>query len=327
MIDTPLPLVSRRTLVGGAALLGLAAGTASAQTRANDEIAPLWPGAIPGDSGSRIARKIDDQSRNPARPDRWVTGIERPVLVVRRAPRPNGAAVLVLPGGGYRFLSYDNEGESQAEWLNARGITAFILLYRLPAEGWARRELVPLQDAQRAMRVIRAGASRFGVEANRVAVLGFSAGGHLAGSLATRHAEQTYAPVDAADRLPARPDLAGLVYPVVTMEQPFTHDGSRDALLGPAADAALRRAASVETRVTPATPPTFLAHSADDDLVPVANSLALYTALHAAKRPSELHVFDKGGHGYGVRLPASTNAGRWPAMFHRFGISQGVFPD
>lgn len=317
---------TRRGVIGAAAALtALAATPARAQVKPGDEVVPLWPGAIPGGRGAAITRKIDDQSRDPAKPDRWVTGIERPVLVVRRPANANGAAVLVLPGGGYGFLSYDNEGTSQAAWLNARGITAFILLYRLPGEGWDTRHLAPLQDAQRAMRVIRAGAARFGVDPRRVAVLGFSAGGHLAGSLATRHAERTYAPVDQADSLPARPDLAGLLYPVVSMDAPFTHAGSRDMLLGASAPAALRRAASVETRVTEATPPTFLAHSGDDGLVPVANSVALYSALHAAGRAAELHVFDKGGHGYGVRLPGAMPASHWPALFARFGAAQGVF--
>ena len=128
---------------------------ARGQTSAQDEIVELWPGPPPGDTGAPIVRKVDDQSKDPAHPDRFVTGIAQPILVVRRPARPNGAAMLVLPGGGYGFLSYDNEGVSQADWLNARGITAFILLYRLPGEGWTQREDVPLQDAQRAMRLIR----------------------------------------------------------------------------------------------------------------------------------------------------------------------------
>jgi len=318
------PLLSRRTLIAGSA--ALAATPALAQLQAGDEVVPLWPGAIPGNRGATITRKVEDQSHDPAHPDRWVRGIDRPVLVVRRPARPNGAAVLVMPGGGYEFLSYDNEGTTQAAWLNQRGITAFILLYRLPGEGWDRRELAPLQDAQRAMRVIRAGATQFDIDRQRVAILGFSAGGHLAGSLATRHAEPTYTAVDAADRQAARPNLAGLLYPVVSMVAPYTHGGSRDALLGVNADQKMRQAASVEANVSASTPPTFIAHAGDDDLVPIGNSLALYTALHAAKRPAELHVFDKGGHGFGARLPASMDAGHWPAMFHRFGVSQGVFP-
>jgi len=316
--------ITRRLLIGGTLALGAAAGV-RAQIAPSDEVVPLWPGAIPGDGQPHAERKADNRSKDAGHPDRWVTGIARPVLVVRRPARPTGAAVLIVPGGGYGFASYDNEGLEQAAWLNARGITGFILLYRLPREGWGERALVPLQDAQRAMRVIRAGATRFGIDARRVGVLGFSAGGHLAGSLATRAGERTYAAVDAADRLSARPDVAGLVYPVVSMAEPFTHSGSRDALLGEDAPEALRRANSVETRVTADTPPTFLAHAGDDGLVPVANSLALYAALNAAKRPAELFAFAEGGHGFGTRLPVSMPGSRWPELFYAFGVKQGVF--
>jgi len=320
MTDHP---ITRRLLIGGTLALG-AVTSARAQIAPSDEVVPLWPGAIPGDGQPHPARKVDNRSKDAAHADRWVTGIEKPVLVVRRPARPNGAAMLIVPGGGYGFASYDNEGLEQAAWLGTRGITGFVLLYRLPREGWSDRAMVPLQDAQRAMRVIRAGATRFGIDARRVGVLGFSAGGHLAGSLATRPAERTYPPVDAADRLSARPDVAGLIYPVVSMSRPFTHGGSRDALLGDDASEALRRANSVETRVTADTPPVFLAHAGDDGLVPVANSLALYAALNEAKRPAELHAFNEGGHGFGTRLPPAMPASRWPELFHAFGVKQGV---
>ena len=318
--------LTRRDLVGGAAALAaLGTGMAGAQVSPGDELLRLWPGRPPGATGATITRKINERSHDPAHPDRWITGIAEPALVVRRPAQPNGSAVLLVPGGGYGFLSYDNEGAEQAAWLNARGITAFILLYRLPAEGWENRALVPLQDAQRAMRLIRADAARFRIDPRRVAVLGFSAGGHLAGSLATRHAEATYRPVDRADTLPARPDLAGLVYPVVSLQAPFTHGGSRDNLLGADASVDARRTASVETRVTAATPPVFLAHSSDDGTVPIANSLALYQALLDARRPAELHAFDEGGHGFGIRLPKGTPAAGWPDLFHAYGAQKGVF--
>jgi acetyl esterase/lipase len=318
--------LSRRTLIGRSMLLGLAAAatSAQAQTGARDEVVELWPAAPPGETGAAITRKIADQSKDPAHLDRWVTGIARPVLVVYRPARPNGTAALVMPGGGYGFLSYDNEGVSQAAWLNARGVTAFILLYRLPSEGWNGRPEVPLQDAQRAMRVIRRDATRFGIRADKVAILGFSAGGHLAGSLATRHAERTYAPVDAADTLSARPDVAGLIYPVITLDQPFTHVGSRDMLLGPGSSVAEQRARSVERKVDATTPPTFLVHAADDGLVPVANSIAMFDALIAARRPTALHVFEDGGHGFGVRLPPAQSASAWPGLFASFATRQGV---
>ncbi|WP_454884714.1 alpha/beta hydrolase [Sphingomonas oryzagri] len=294
---------------------------------AADETLPLWPKGVPGGGPlPSLAERADDQSRNPAKPDRFITGVSQPRLIVHRPARPNGAAVLLMPGGGYGFLSYDNEGVTQARWLNALGITAFILLYRLPDEGWADRAVVPLQDAQRAMRLIRSNAQHFAIRPDRVAALGFSAGGHLAGSLATRHAESVYAPTDAADALSARADLVGLLYPVVSLSAPFTHGGSRDNLLGAASSEADRRHGSVELRVDADTSPCFLVHAGDDGLVPVANSMSLYTALHAASRPAELHVFNRGGHGFGVRPAPPEPVAAWPRLFHAFGASLGVFP-
>lgn len=319
-----MTLLDRRSALIAAAGLAALPGLAAAQTTTADEVIELWPGPPPGNTGARIVRKIDDQSKDPAKPDRWVTGIARPVLVVRRPARPNGAAMLVVPGGGYGFLSYDNEGTSQAAWLNERGITAFILLYRLPGEGWAQRQDVPLQDAQRAMRLIRARAVNFAVDKGRVGVLGFSAGGHLAGSLATRHGERVYAPVDAADRESARPDVAGLIYPVVSLDAPFTHGGSRDMLLGEGASADMRRARSVEMRVDADTSPIFLVHASDDGLVPPANSIALFQAMEVAKRPVALHIFEDGGHGFGTRLPKTMQASAWPGLFMTFATKQGL---
>jgi acetyl esterase/lipase len=310
---TPL---SRRTMLTGAALAGTAAEPLAAQIAIRDEVVELWPGPPPGSRGTTIVRKTADQSHDAAHLDRWVTGIARPVLVVRRPAKPNGTAVLVMPGGGYGFLSYDNEGASQAAWLNARGITAFILMYRLPGEGWNGRSDVPLQDAQRAMRVIRDGATRFGVQPDRVAVLGFSAGGHLA--------DTVYAPVDTADRQSARPDLAALIYPVVSLYEPYTHGGSRDMLLGPGASDADRRLRSVERRVDATTPPTFLVHAADDGLVPPANSIAMFAAMTEAQRPVALHIFEDGGHGFGTRLPTDRSAMAWPGLFTTFAKRHGL---
>jgi acetyl esterase/lipase len=322
---------SRRGLLvlaaGAMAAPALAPARANVSVGGSEEVLPLWPGTPPGGPApAGLVEKAADQSHDPAHPDRFITGVSQPRLVVHRPAKPNGAAVLVMPGGGYGFLSYDNEGVNQARWLNALGITAFILLYRLPGEGWAHRADVPLQDAQRAMRLIRANAAKYGLQPNRIGVIGFSAGGHLAGSLATRHAETVYAPVDAADRLSARPDLAGLLYPVVSLFAPFTHGGSRDTLLGKDAPEDQRRRYSVELRVDAETPPCFLVHAGDDGLVPVANSIALYTALQAQNHPAELHIFAKGGHGFGVRPPADMPVSAWPRLFTAFAASQGIVP-
>jgi acetyl esterase/lipase len=322
---------SRRGVIGFGAALTLASTAASTVAHAAElmeaqEHIPLWPDKAPGDVGSAIARRIDNRSGNDAHPDRWIYGVARPELIVFRPANPNGAAVLCMPGGSYEFLAFDNEGAEQARWLNARGVTVFVLMYRLPAEGWARREDVPLQDAQRAMRIIRRDASKYGIDPKRVAALGFSAGGHLCGSLATRHAEQVYAPVDEADRLSARPDIAGLIYPVVLLAGPQAHGGSRDNLLGKDAPEALRRSHSVEQRVDADTPPLFLVHAEDDGTVPVANSIALYQAMLDHKRPAEMHLFDEGGHGFGARLPAAMPGAEWPRLLARFAARKGVLP-
>ncbi|GAA4214833.1 alpha/beta hydrolase [Sphingomonas endophytica] len=315
---------TRRALLAALAAAPLVPDVAAAQ--AGDETLPLWPKAPPGAPATLPVRKVEQRSKTAGFNDRWLTGIAMPTLTVRRPAQPNGAAVMLIPGGGYGFLAFDNEGEEQARWLTARGVTCFILTYRLPGEGWRDRALVPLQDAQRGLRLIRAHAARYGVDAKRVAVIGFSAGGHLAGSLATRHAERTYAPVDASDRLSARPDLAGLIYPVVSLSEPFTHTGSRDNLLGTPSGESARRAASVERHVDAQTAPVFLVHASDDGTVPIANSLAMYQALLAAQRPAELHAFDKGGHGFGVRLPAGTPAAAWPTLFAAFAAQLGLLP-
>jgi len=319
--------LTRRVLLGaGSALMLTPVAARAAELMEAQEHVPLWPGKIPGDIGSVITRRIESRSANEAHPDRWIYGVSHPELIAFRPQQPNGAAVLCIPGGSYQFLAFDNEGVEQARWLNARGVTAFVLMYRLPAEGWAHRADVPLQDAQRAIRVIRRDAAKYGIDPKRVAALGFSAGGHLCGSLATRHAEQTYAPADAADQLSARPDIAGLIYPVVTLAGPATHGGSRDNLLGKDAPEALRRSHSVDQRVDAATPPLFLVHAEDDGTVPVVNSIDLCRAMLDQKRPAEMHLFDEGGHGFGARMPAAMPAAEWPRLFARFAARKGVFP-
>ncbi len=323
---------SRRALLGGIAAAGMAAAVTSGKAIAGSTAIgysgpsiALWPGKAPGAPARLPVRKVQQQSKDPAFDDRWITGIAAPSLEVRQPAYRDGSAVILLPGGGYGFLSWDNEGEEQARWLTARGVTCFILSYRLPGEGWTKRETVPLQDAQRAVRLVRSRAAEFGIDPKRVAVLGFSAGGHLAGSIATRFGEQVYAPVDKADALPARPDLAGMIYPVVSLAQSFTHGGSRDNLLGEGASGALLQAGSVENRVSEDTPPVFLTASSDDGLVPIGNSLAMYGAMLAKQRPVEFHGFDKGGHGFGARLGGDTPAHIWPDLFHAYGKRHGIF--
>ena len=269
---------------------------------------PLWPGDPPGAGGFTPQPRPGDWT------PLFLNNIVKPELRIFRPSRSNGHALLVVPGGAYWFISSGNEGVEIASRMNELGTTVFVLTYRLPGEGWRRRSDVPLQDAQRAMRVIRANATRFGINPEKLSVLGFSAGGHLAATLATQHSEVTYAQVDAADRLSARPVAAGLVYPVVTMEPPFTHARSRELLLGDnPTDAEVQRR-SAEHHVDADTPPLFMVHCFDDGAVPIENSLRLMSAMRAAQRPVEAHLFQEGGHGFGVGQP-NTPAEHWTAVF------------
>jgi acetyl esterase/lipase len=262
----------------------------------------LWPGEAPGSAGFQV------QALPATWPPGFIRNVRMPALHVFRPATPNGRAVLVIPGGAYQFVSVLNEGVELAPRLNALGFTVFVLTYRLPGEGWADRSRVPLQDAQRAMRVIRSRAGEYGIDPATVSVIGFSAGGHLAAMLATRHAEATYAAVDAADRLDARPLAVALVYPVATMRQPWTHGLSRELLLGGNPSDALVAANSAESLVSPATPPLFIVHALDDEAVPAQNSIGLAEALRAAQRPFEIHLLQEGGHAFGIGRPGTPSA-------------------
>jgi len=265
---------------------------------------PLWPAGVPG------ATEFSPQAVPDDSPPVFLRNIAQPRLHVFRPSRPNGAAFLVVPGGAYAFISVNNEGVQIAERLNALGVTAFVLTYRLPAEGWSARADVPLQDAQRALRLIRARATRFGIDANTVSVVGFSAGGHLAATLATRHAEHVYERQDEADDSSARPFAAALIYPVITLRSPWTHEWSRRQLLGEHPSEAEIERRSAETQVDGETPPVFIVHAMDDGAVPVENSLLMMAAMRSARRPVEAHLLQEGGHGFGPGH-AHTVSGRW----------------
>jgi acetyl esterase/lipase len=268
----------------------------------------IWPSEPPGASGYMPQKLPDDW------PAIFVRNIARPQLHVFRAARPNGQGLLAIPGGAYWFVSVANEGVDLAKRLNALGITVFVLTYRLPGEGWAHRSDVPLQDAQRSMRVIRSQAAKFGINADTLGVLGFSAGGNLTATLATDHGQRVYENVDATDRLSARPFSAGLIYPVITMKKEWTHPKSRDLLLGENPTEAEVDRRCPELHVAADTPPTFIAHAMDDTDVPVENSLRMMSALRAANRPVETHLFQEGHHAFGVGYP-KTPSGYWIDLY------------
>ncbi|WP_233198618.1 MULTISPECIES: alpha/beta hydrolase [Luteimonas] len=269
----------------------------------------LWP----GDRADAGAGRIVERSEDPALPDRVIDEVRAPYLAVYAPARPNGTALLVTPGGGYARIVLDKEGTALVPaFVEQAGITLFVLRYRLPGGAHADDADAPLADAQRALRLIRAQAADWHIAPDRVGVMGFSAGGHVAARLATTHTA-VYAPRDAVDAGPVRPDFALLVYPVISMAPDIAHAGSRTRLLGPHPTPAQASALSPQRQVDARTPPLFLLHAQDDDVVPVANTLAMHAAALAVGVPTSLHVFPYGGHGFGIRGATGALAA-WPAL-------------
>lgn len=262
----------------------------------------LWPGAPPGGAAPGPQR---DSAKGS------ITQVAQPYLIVHRPARPNGMAVLLVSGGGYAHIEAGKESGPAADWLQAQGITAFELVYRLPREGGGVD--APFQDGQRAMRVIRARAAEWRIDPARIGMLGFSAGAHLAGMTAVQPDAARYAPVDAADRVSARPDFAVLLYPVLTMRRPFDTTHAKKELLGTHPTQAARDAMSVELHVDARTPPAFIAQALDDPIAPPENSRLMAAALDRAGVPVELHLFQHGGHGWGMGRAGSEPAA-WPQL-------------
>jgi acetyl esterase/lipase len=258
---------------------------------------PLWPNGVPGTLGEE---------------DR-----DKPAITIYLSPKPASTtpAVVVCPGGGYSNLAMDHEGKQIAEWLNARGIAAFVLKYRL---GPRYHHPAMLNDVQQALRTVRSRAKEFGIAPDRIGVWGFSAGGHLASTAATHFA--------IVGGVTSRPDFAILSYPVLTLtEEQYVHKGSRKNLLGDTPDAELTRLLSNELQVTPQTPPTFLFHTNADTGVPPENSVLFYLALRKAGVPAEMHIFEKGAHGLGLAQKDAA-AKMWPTLLENWLRTRGILP-
>lgn len=248
-------------------------------TAAEPEWIPLWPHGVPGAVGT--------------------DAIDRPELLIYPADpqAANGAAVVILPGGGYGALAIDHEGHQIARWFNSFGVTGIVVKYRL---GPRYRHPAPLQDAQRAVRYTRANAQPLRIDPQRIGIMGFSAGGHLASTVSTHFDDGDADSADPVARQNSRPDFSILCYPVISFQSPFTHRGSARNLLGENPDPQLLRSLSNETQVSEQTPPTFLFHTGEDTGVPVENSLVYYQALRKHGVPAELHVYQQGPHGVGL---------------------------
>jgi len=231
-----------------------------------------------------------------------------------------GTSVIVAPGGSYGFLASNHEGRQAANWFNALGVTAFVLKYRL---GPRYHHPIELGDAQRAIRLVRSRAREFEISPDRIGMMGFSAGGHLASTTATHFDGGNPAAADSIDRASSRPDFVILGYPVITLEAPYVHAGSARNLLGNNPDPRLVEELSSELHVTPQTPPTFLFTTSDDNVVPSENSVSFYVALHKAGVPAELHVFEKGPHGVGLDL-GDPALGEWPTLLANWLRQRGL---
>jgi acetyl esterase/lipase len=328
--------MDRRTAIG----LGLAAATFSRSAWADTvvpgdgllssdprEVITLWPGTPPGGQGLRLPpiRVSNHEPPFLTPSDRAIDQVGIPIMSVFRPDRPDGSAMIIAPGGGYAREMLDFEGMDVARRFNGAGVACFVLRYRLPGEGWANRGDVPLQDAQRAMRLVRANAGKYGIDPARVGFMGFSAGGHVAASIATRFAARVYAPLDTADSLSARPDFSVPMYPVITLGE-GAHVGSRDNLLGPNGSREEIDVYSCERHVPYDTPPTFLSLAADDMVVPpLPNAGAYFVALQQAKVPSELHMFEAGGHGFGIARTVGKPTAAWPDLLLHWGASHEFF--
>ncbi len=279
----------------------------------------IWQGEIPGALSNPDIKQTVDSGDNWMR----MKGVTMPVMDMYPAPvgKSNGTAVVICPGGGYIRLAVSHEGSQVAGWLNTLGVTAFVLKYRLPDPSiMVNTSVGPLQDAQEAIRIVRRHAKEWNINPGRIGIIGFSAGGHLAATLSTHYDEKVY---DAADETSARPDFSILVYPVISMDAAITQMGSRENLLGKNPSSELVQHFSNELQVNKQTPPAFLVHSLDDPAVPVVNSLNYALACKKFGVPCELHIFEKGGHGYGMRKTNGTES-TWPEVCGRWLQARGL---
>ena len=289
---------------GAGRLHAQAAAPVTAQAKPNPNAEPetilLWPDGAPGALGQEDG--------------------DRPTLTIYRARQPSGASVVVAPGGGYGALASNHEGRQVANLLNAAGVTAFVLKYRL---GPRYHHPIELGDAQRAIRLVRARAQEFGLAADRIGMMGFSAGGHLTATAGTHFDAGKADASDPIDRVSCRPDFLVLAYPVISFDPAIAQGGSVRNLLGENPDPKLIEDLSNDLRVTPQTPPTFLFHTNADTGVVAENSVRFYLALRSNKVPAELHIFENGPHGVGLALgdPAISE---WPVLLTNWLRARGL---
>jgi enterochelin esterase-like enzyme/acetyl esterase/lipase len=286
--------------------------TVTTSSFSQNKIIEVWNGKAPGSIKNKNYKQIVDSVSYIK-----LKNISKPTIEVYPASRDNnsGTAVVVCPGGGYYGVSYINEGIEVAKWLNQLGITAAVLHYRLPDDAIMKdKSVAPLQDGQEAIRIVRRNARKWGIDPHKIGIMGFSAGGHLASTVATHFDEKVYKTTDSTS---ARPDFSVLIYPVISMDSTITHTGSRENLLGKHPSSEIVKHFSNELQVTANTPTAFIVHSMDDGVVPVENSINYALAMKMNKVSCELHVYERGGHGYGLGYPKNTES-TWTASCRKW---------
>jgi len=336
-------MFDRRTVMGFTAMLAALPGLAKAQANAQSSqqeglpLAPtsgpgvkpplpsfdIWPGNPPGGENVTAEEKVVLRHPGGDPNDTAYYHVRKPWLTVRKPDKPNGAAILIAPGGGYVRVAVSKVGGDLDGWLAGQGYTVFTMDYRLPGDHWAAGPDVALQDVQRAIRLIRSKSAGFGLNPARIGVAGFSAGGHVAGLAATRFNDAAYAPIDAVDTLSAKPTVVAMCYPVVTATLPYAHAGSVNELIGKNPTDEQRARASVEQHVPADAAPTFVCGTTDDPVVPMHNAMLMFEALKAQKIPSELHLYEGATHGFPLRDKAG-NVQPWAlaalAFMERHGL-------
>jgi acetyl esterase/lipase len=277
-------------------------------------VLPVWPGAVPGDYGKIGPERVRAPSDAPTKDAKWITGVTKPTITVFRPAKEKntGAAMVICPGGGYWNLAWDLEGEEVAGWLNSVGMTGIVLKYRVPRRPGQPEPLPapgPLLDSQRAVSLVRSRAKEWEIDPNRIGIVGFSAGGHLAVMTATYFDERAYEPIDEIDKVSCRPNFAVVVYPGYLVPE----DQDTDVL-------------APYIRIPAGTPPMFLVQASDDPESGPENSVAMYLALKRAHVPAELHLYATGGHGFGVRK-SSRPCSTWPERCVAWLRNQGILTD
>jgi len=316
--------MNRRTFIrhalAGTALalsgpLRIAAASDLATPAATLPSLPLWDRIPPG--GGTIAGEVQRSAKGA------ISHVVTPMVEVFMPARPNGSAALIAGGGGYKRIQMESEAYPAAHWLAQRGVTAFVLSYRLPGEGWAAGPLAPLQDAQRAIRLIRAHAGSYGIDPSRILALGFSAGGHLMGLAAARPDFASYPAQDGIDALSTQVAAAALIYPVVTLRAPYDHTSTRRMLVGEHPSDEESATWSVESWIGSHMPPLFAVQAEDDPIADPANLTILSQAARRAGVPIEAHRLTSGGHGFGMGKTGSPSA-VWPSWFEHWLRERGL---